>query len=471
LQTKLPDKLIISLRKINGFDQEAFEKVHQSNEQITSIRFNPLKHLSRVIGKSAAEKLHSHQVLFPGKERIPWSSFGYYLPERPSFTLEPLFHAGVFYVQEASSMFLEQALKHTVDLTKSLRILDLCAAPGGKSTLIQSIISADSLLVSNEVIRSRVNMLAENMIKWGSVNTVVTNNDPKDIGKLRNYFDVMVVDAPCSGSGLFRKEPEAVKEWSEETLHLCAGRQQRILADAMPALKQNGVLIYSTCSYSQEENEDILDWIMETMKVESLPIHTDPEWNIVETLSDRYKGNGYRFYPGKVRGEGFFIAAFRKLDGDSFDIPSGHKTIFERPGKRDEIIARKWIGPAPGLSLVKMENLILAIPTGLVGDMHFLRPALRIRKAGVCLGKITHTELLPDHELAMSTLIDPKTDSVALSKDDALAYLRKEELKTDGWLKGWCLVRYQDQNLGWLKILQKRANNYYPSAWRIVMRK
>src|SRR6478736_9538985 len=183
----------------------------------TSIRINPLKCNSKY------------------SDRIPWTDFGYYLQQRPSFTFDPLFHGGAYYVQEASSMFLEEALKQTVDLSQPLKVLDLAAAPGGKSTHIQSLISKDSLLVSNDVIRSRSKILKDNTIKWGSDNVVVTNNDPKDFARLENYFDVIVVDAPCSGSGLFRRDPEALGEWSENNVRLCSQRQRRILADVWPS--------------------------------------------------------------------------------------------------------------------------------------------------------------------------------------------------------------------------------------------
>src|SRR5688572_6493565 len=242
---KLPGALLESLVTVKSFDKEAFEQIHASGEQITSIRINPVK---------------QSKIQNP-KSKIPWTETGYYLEQRPSFTFDPLFHAGTYYVQEASSMFLEQALKQTVDLSKSLRVLELCAAPGGKSTHIQSLISKDSLLVSNEVIRSRANVLKDNIIKWGCANVMVTNNDPKDFARLENYFDVIVVDAPCSGSGLFRREPDAMEEWSLNNVALCSQRQQRILADVWPALKKDAVLIYSTCSYSRSEEEDILEWM------------------------------------------------------------------------------------------------------------------------------------------------------------------------------------------------------------------
>jgi len=244
---QLPEKLLRSLEGIEGFDKEAFEKVHQSGEQVTSIRINPLK-LSNVRHETSMKDF-THDSRLTVHDRVPWSQYGYYLDQRPSFTFDPLFHAGCYYVQEASSMFLEEALKQTVDLSQPLKVLDLAAAPGGKSTHIQSLISKDSLLVSNDVIRSRSKILKDNTIKWGGDNVVVTNNDPKDFARLENYFDVIVVDAPCSGSGLIRRDPEALGEWSENNVQLCSQRQRRILADVWPSLKKEGVLIYSTCSY------------------------------------------------------------------------------------------------------------------------------------------------------------------------------------------------------------------------------
>ncbi len=210
----LPKELLSSLHGLPGYDAAAFEAVHASGGQVVSIRINP------------AKAVNSISPLPPGASPVPWSSWGYYLPERPSFTFDPLFHAGGYYVQEASSMFLEQALRQTADMDRPLRVLDLCGAPGGKSTLLQSLLSPDSLLVSNEVIRNRVHILLENMTKWGAPNTVITSNDPHDFARLENFFDIMVVDAPCSGSGLFRREPEATAEWSLDNVRLCRQRRR-----------------------------------------------------------------------------------------------------------------------------------------------------------------------------------------------------------------------------------------------------
>ena len=171
---------------------------------------------------------------------VPWSFTGLYLPKRPTFTFDPLFHAGCYYVQEASSMFVEQVLRTYV--TEPVVMLDLCAAPGGKSTHARSVLPEGSLLVANEVMRNRSQVLAENLIKWGDSRVVVTNNDPADFTALTELFDVILTDVPCSGEGMFRKDPVAVDEWSMDNVQICWQRQRRILADVWPALKPGGLL-------------------------------------------------------------------------------------------------------------------------------------------------------------------------------------------------------------------------------------
>ncbi|OYW75438.1 MAG: hypothetical protein B7Z27_08775, partial [Sphingobacteriia bacterium 32-37-4] len=298
LAVDLPKQLIDSLANVKGFDKAAFEKVHISGEQVTSIRLNPFKP-SNVLTDFIDVK-------------VPWCSDGFYLKERPSFTMDPLFHAGAYYVQEASSMFLHHAIHELIPGSKQgLKVLDLCAAPGGKSTLLASIFS-EGLVVSNEVIKSRAAILVENTTKWGLPNMVVTNNDPEHFKDFVGYFDVIVVDAPCSGSGLFRKDSAAIGEWSEQNVVHCSQRQERILATILPCLKQDGILLYSTCSYSEAEDESIADWLVSHMNMESCPIKTAPSWNIITTQSPQQQAWGYRFYPYLVKGEGFYLAAFKQ---------------------------------------------------------------------------------------------------------------------------------------------------------------
>ena len=369
-------------------------------------------------------------------------------------------------------MFLEQALKQTVDLSQPLRILDLCAAPGGKSTLIESLMSNESLLVCNEVIKARVNILEENISKWGSANVIVTNNDPKDFQRLVNYFDVIVIDAPCSGSGLFRKDPSAIDEWSENNVQLCSQRQQRILADVLPALKDGGVLIYSTCSYSETEDECIGDWIAAEFAVGSFQLAVEVEWGIVETQSEKHKTWGYRFFPDKVKGEGFFIAAFKKKqDVSSKSQETNRKQHSKNKSQalgKDEIeILNAYLKDPGDFFFINQKDEVLAIPIHLKDDLGRIQSSLYIKKAGVKMGKIIRGELIPDHELALSTIINPSVKRIDVDLVTALQYLRREEMKINDGDTGWFLLTYLEAPLGWVKILPNRVNNYYPKEWRI----
>ena len=449
----LPHNLLESLAGIKGFDREPFEKVHMSNEQVVSIRFNPRK----------TARDFDPGTQYPFEQRgteVPWSLHGQYLAYRPSFTFDPLFHAGLYYVQEASSMFLEQAVKQTVDLSQPLRVLDLCAAPGGKSTHLLSLISKDSLLVSNEVIRSRANILNDNISKWGCSNVIVTNNDPRDFQRAENYFDVIVVDAPCSGSGLFRRDAEAIEEWSEQNVALCSQRQQRILADVLPALKNGGVLIYSTCSYSQEEDELICNRLVNELKVKSLKLKVENNWGIIETEK------GYRFWPDKVKGEGFFIACFRKNEGDDEDIYLP-KVKPEKFSNLEMEILNKNVN-ADGIAFFRNREIIHAVPENLLADVSFLSSKLRIVNCGTRVGEIIKDKLKPDHALALSNIISDKVPRIELDTEEAILYLKRKELNLQTDSKGWSLVTYQGHPLGWINILSNRINNYYPKELRIL---
>lgn len=450
---RVPEELLQSLLEVEGFDEKAFIDVHEKRSPVVSIRINPKK-----ISVSP----------FPGSEKIPWSSTGYYLPQRPSFTLDPLLHSGSYYVQEASSMFLEQCIRQTVDPASELRVLDLCAAPGGKSTLIQSIISAESLLVSNEVIKTRVGVVLENISKWGNANVIVTNNDPRDFSRLGNYFDVMVVDAPCSGSGLFRRDPDAINEWSTAAVETCSMRQQRILSDAYGCLKQHGILIYSTCSYSPEEDENICDWLMSNYALESLKIKKDAGWKIVETNSRVNNAYGYRFFPDKLKGEGFYIACFRKNDGEMSTDLRTKKTKITKITTTERSIIQPWIKGNSMINFYHNGAEVFAFPGSIEVDLLTIHSNLYIKKAGVPVGKLVRNELLPAHELALSGFVNDKLFTISLKKEDALQYLRKEEVTLTDEHRGWALVEYEGQYLGWIKMLGNRINNYYPKEWRIL---
>jgi 16S rRNA C967 or C1407 C5-methylase (RsmB/RsmF family) len=265
-----------------------------SAEPEVSVRVNPFK--------LSLKALREHFGPLAG-DPVPWAADeAFYLTERPSFTLDPLFHAGAYYVQEASSMYVgalfervKAALADGAGGASGLRVLDLCAAPGGKTTQLLSHLDSASLLVANEIVPARATVLAENVVRWGCSNVAVTSSDPAAFGALRGFFDVAVVDAPCSGEGMFRKDERAVAEWSRDNVRLCAARQRRILADAWPALTPGGYLIYSTCTFNRFEDEENVDWIARELGA--------------ECLDQRH------FYPGEDRGEGFFAALLRKEDG------------------------------------------------------------------------------------------------------------------------------------------------------------
>ena len=376
---------------------------------------------------------------------VAWCSTGLYLPERPVFTLDPNFHAGAYYVQEASSMFLEQAVRSSVDLSKPLRVLDLCAAPGGKSTHLLQLISNESLLVTNEVIRTRASILSENIQKWGKANVIVTNNDPKDFAQLSGYFDLIVVDAPCSGEGLFRKDEAAMEEWSEENVNLCALRQRRILSDVWPSLKENGVLIYCTCTYNEAENEDNLKWLSEQKDVELIDLPLFP--GIEKTL-------GYRFMPHKVKGEGFFTAAIRKKSKQE-------GTRFKKNNLKASKLNPGWL--KGDFKYYELNDLLIAF------NVEETLP-LNILTRGIAVAAIMKNKLVPEHALALS--IDLYRDAfpaIDVERNEALKYLSKETIAPIDNERGFALMRYNGNNLGFVNRLGTRINNLYPANWRIRM--
>ncbi len=449
----IPEKLIISLKNVTGFDEKDFIETHQSNTPVTSIRINPNKN-------------SWNESLLNIDRSIPWCNWGRYLAERPSFTFDPLLHAGAYYVQEASSMFLWEILKQQiVDDTQKI-VLDLCAAPGGKSTLLSSYFT-NGLLVSNEVIKQRAAVLVENITKWGSDNVVVTNNDPKDFKQLQAFFDVIVIDAPCSGSGLFRKDKNAIGEWSIENVNLCSQRQKRIIADTIECLKDDGLLIYSTCSYSKEENEDVLDWIQENFKMESIEINLEQDWGIVETKSDIKNAFGYRFYPNKVVGEGFFVAVFKRKDVTE-NSKNLKETSLTKIQKNELEILSNFFSTNLNFFHFKQNEYVRAFPINLQKELQIIASYLYIKKAGVELGVVKGKDFIPSHELALSLFNLNHLNSVEINLEQALQYLSKKEVIIDTKFIGWGLVKYNNVALGWVKVLHNRINNYYPTEWRIL---
>jgi 16S rRNA C967 or C1407 C5-methylase (RsmB/RsmF family)/NOL1/NOP2/fmu family ribosome biogenesis protein len=444
---QLPQPLLSSLEGVPGFDAGALEAAHQQPAPV-SVRLNRAKPTD----------------VFSTAAPVPWCPQGRYLDQRPSFTLDPLWHAGAYYVQEASSMLLQWAVEQAIPDRSGIRALDLCAAPGGKSTLLASLLPADALLISNEVIRSRAGILDENMTRWGYSNTWVTSNDPATFASIPGYFDLMVVDAPCSGSGLFRKDPDALNEWSENAVKLCAARQQRILADAWPSLKEGGVLVYATCSYSPEEDEAILDWLLEDLGAESIELNPPAGWGVTATRSPLRQAIGFRCYPDKVRGEGFFIAVLRKTDSTKDIAPLRWRTAHEH-GTFGSVAP--WLAAGEWTCLRTSKTDYSVVKASQQEDWHRLRNALYFRKLGLPVGSLAGSDLIPDYALAMSVDLSDTVASAELDLEAALRYLKGEDPGLEEGIRGWHVARYQGIGLGWMKALNSRINNYLPKNLRI----
>jgi len=423
-----------------------------------------------------------------GYERVAWEPDGYYLPGKRPFTLDPLFHAGVYYPQESSSMFTGELFRQLTSGMTGLRVLDLCGAPGGKATHLSALLAGhgmiaggglgdgdglpaghplpagDGLLVANEVIRARAAVLAENITKWGIGNTIVTQSDPARFAAMEGFFDVIVADAPCSGEGMFRSAG-AVREWSGQNARLCSERQRRIVMEAWPALKAGGILIYSTCTFNPAENEENISRIMETTGAESLTADL-PDGGGVIPIS--HKGiTGYGFHPGKVKGEGFFIAALRKPAGHVRAIRDGRRGALKASASAFE--KTESLAAFDRERLVMAENKIIA----LAADPHifsYITERVTVIKSGTMIGEMKNNDLVPAHDLAMSVRQRRGAwPEYELTRDEAVAFLRLEQLPATIMSTGRVLVCYRGVPMGFVNNLGSRVNNGYPQSWRIRM--
>lgn len=403
---------------------------------------------------------------FESQTAIGWTDDGFFLPERPEFILDPAFHAGAYYVQESSSMFIETALKR-IKLPSGSVLLDLCASPGGKSTLLLSHISDDSLLVANEVIQGRLPALKENIRRWGFPNVIISNADPADFESLPETFDLVLVDAPCSGEGLFRKDPEAHKQWSLENLQTCELRQKRILSSAIKALKPGGYLVYSTCTYNPGENEAQVDFLRR-QGFEYIPVLEADEFPQITRLMHQGEETGYAFYPHKVKGEGFFMAVLRKLDAEQYESTEmKHRKPFFDKGHTPSEAEKRWLKNPSDFVWKQRKDIYYLIPQKLEKEMEFILSSLYSVYAGIAAGSLKGNEFLPDHALALSCVLHEDVPRIELSREDALRFLKKESLRNTDYAKGFYAVTYQHLPIGWVKAVPGRLNNLLPAEYRI----
>jgi 16S rRNA C967 or C1407 C5-methylase (RsmB/RsmF family) len=398
-------------------------------------------------------------------ENVPWAENGFYLKSRPQFSCDPLWHSGAYYVQDASSMFLEHVYKNLGSEIENPLVLDLCGAPGGKTTHLASLMDGSGILVANEVIRSRCKILAENVRKWGQPNVFVTNNDPVDFQSFEGMFDLVVADAPCSGEGLFRKSPESISEWSEKNVSLCASRQQRIIADIWPALKPGGLLIYSTCTFNAHENEENLLWIRDEFSAELISIDAPEHWNLES--AEKHGVPGWHFYPHRVKGEGFFIAVIRKNDGKLFKAPRKPKGL--KLGKVNRKILDTSVFFSSAFELYTSGQDVYAMDSAMAAFEELVQNGLNIMHRGIFTGTLSDRKFVPSHDLFLSPFLNealyPESE---LSDDAAMAMISRLPFAPPGLEKGERYrAIYRGVPIGGFKYLGNRVNTTFPSEWRL----
>ena len=455
-KTTLPEEFPTSTRESLGGQRWPRFAEAMDEEPPGSVRLNPMKFRSDSMALPAEED-----------EPVEWCREGRYLKERPMFTLDPLLHAGAYYVQEAASMYITQVIRDHAPADRPLMVLDLCAAPGGKSTAMRSVLPEGSLLMTNEPMRPRANILMENIQKFGHPDVIVTNNYAIDYQRSRLQFDVILADVPCSGEGMFRKDEGAIREWSVANVKKCAALQREIITDIMPCLRDGGLLVYSTCTYNRQEDEENVDFICS-------------EWQM-EKLSERH------FIPGETRSEGLYMAALRQTGSDA----SQQTTISmldSSATKKDKKLKRRgkasaeqsvkgakemsgWIKGNEDFSITTLGQRFVAVRKQWRNVYDTALEKLRVMHAGIELGEPKGKDIIPSEGLALSTAFNPEAFATAeLDRDTAIAYLRREPIQLPpDTPRGFVAVGYQGLNLGFVKNLGNRTNNLFPQEWRIRM--
>ncbi len=394
-------------------------------------------------------------------EPVKWCNKAFYLPSRPLFTADPLFHAGAYYVQEASSMFVEQIIKQHIQ--HDVIALDMCAAPGGKSTHLANLLSKNSLLVSNEYIRSRASILAENCKKWGNGNMLITSNSSDEIAQLEGFFDFILVDAPCSGEGMFRKDANAINEWSLQNVDMCVSRQRHILKQAWQALAEDGFLVYSTCTFNEKENEENIEWLMSELGAEYIPIAIDEFPEITPTKA------GYRFYPHKTKGEGLFMALVQKKTS-SVGKKIKQKSEKIKQNAADIETLSCYINDATDWIIHQNNQQYRAIVASKQEEIRWIEKHLHVLFSGIQLAEKKGNDFIPNEHLALSKQIN--TDFFQVVNVDwktAIQFLKREALFLPDASKGFLLLQYNNVPLGWVKNIGNRCNNMYPNSWKVRM--
>ncbi|HON19500.1 MAG TPA: rRNA cytosine-C5-methyltransferase [Salinivirgaceae bacterium] len=413
----------------------------------TSIRLNPRKI------KAQSETL----------EKVPWCANGFYLSDRINFTIDPWFQSGGYYVQEAGSMFIEHIVKHLSKETLLTNVLDLCAAPGGKTTLLASLFDTKTLIVANEVINSRAQVLWQNTDRWGHDNVVVTNNDPADFARLHHFFDLCLIDAPCSGEGLFRRDPDSIKQWNIENTVLCSQRQRRILMDCWPAIKPDGLIIYSTCTFNPAENEENLAWLKSQKDIEFIDIPIETSWGIDKV---DYNGIlGYRFLFNQTKSEGFFVAVFRKKEMIKQTTKIKAKKLFQKPEKN---LTTQLERISQAQSFWQFGEKIFATDLD-IQTVAYLSASLNVIRPGCMVASDFKGKLVPEHGLALSKNLKKEAfEKIDLTEAEAYRFFKNQPLFFAQKEKGRYLLTVHSLPIGFINHLGNRCNSSLPTDWRIL---
>lgn len=400
--------------------------------------------------------------LYACADPVPWCPLGCYLESRPAFHLDPHWHGGAYYVQEASSMILDYALTSLIQNKEPRIWVDLCAAPGGKTGILASHMGPGDVLLANEVVGTRRAILRENLTKAGYQNIFISGEPSSSFRE--PFADVMLIDAPCAGEGMMRKDPEAIHQWMPSLVQQCSTLQRQLVSESVRALRNGGYLIYSTCSYSPDENLNNVKHFVSTYGLDPVPLHFPKTWGI-ETL-EQNGIEGYQLFPHRVRGEGLFIAVLQKEDASDTSSPTSKKVVqaFEpMPAWLDDALTNTDHYRVRKNSI--SHQIIQASATVKANELLMLFPkAELIGEAGERKGK----DYVPSHFIAMSGIATQSFGTLQLDYSTALDYLQRatDSLPNDGH-PGWHLVSFDGTMLGWVKRIAQGWKNHYPMSWRL----
>lgn len=442
---EFPEDFLRNLEEALPHEFEGVLRSLQEKPEV-SIRLNPNKKVT---------------LQFQNLKQVEWCPSGYYLNERPNFSQDPNFHSGSYYVQEASSMMLWKVLEFLYPQNVSNhQILDICAAPGGKSTLLQSFFGNENLIIANEIDRKRTEILNENAAKWGAKNLWVTSNPSSAFSNIKGQFNCILLDAPCSGEGMFRKDDFAIQQWSNQLIQSCIEKQSEILENLWPCLQENGFLIYATCTFNRKENEENLANFCEKHHAESISLKHLEEFGACYSLYNEI--HALRMLPGKVRGEGLFISVLKKKD-------SATNIVFKEKKNQFKIrFPLQVLQDQNQFLFEEYHDAFHAIDLNFVNAYHRLKKHVYFLKIGVKIGQVKYDKFIPDAALALSQELDENSfEKIELSKNEALAYLNLQTVHKSNSKKGYQLVCFNSLPLGWINNVGSRSNNLYPKYWKL----